>query len=309
MSEKAPGSPRHSRGKLLFRKWLRLIMASITHYTGLAFLSGLLGAKPKARILMYHSIAEDPSYLHSVAPIAFEEQMRFLATKYNVISLDQLVDCFNGKGSLPDNPVAITFDDSWANHYTVAYPILKKYNLPATVFVVPDWVAPCEVSQTKETRPDGKRHMTWDQIREMSQNGISVGAHTISHRSLATLTIEEARYELLESKARLEQQLGQPVKFFAYPYGAFRDLSKDIVRMVAESGYVCAVTSLSGTNGRSTNLYALRRTEIEAIDGMYVFSKAMAGALDSWIVCQWLRWVSQILRGRLHGYQHCPYTT
>lgn len=313
MSEEAFSRPRHSRGKLLFRKWLRVIVASITYYSGLAFLSGLLGSK--VRILMYHSIAEDPSYLHSVSPMAFEEQMRVLATKYNVISLDQLVDCFNGKGALPDNPVVVTFDDGWANNYTMAYPILKKYNLPATVFVVPDWVAPCDGSQVgrrslTESRPDGKRHMTWDQIREISQNGISIGAHTISHRSLATLTIEEARYELLESKARLEQQLGQPVKFFAYPYGAFRDLGKDIVHMVAESGYACAVTSLSGTNGPSTNLYTLKRTEIEVTDGMYVFSKAMAGALDNWIVLQWLRWVSQILRGRqVNEHHHRPHAT
>jgi peptidoglycan/xylan/chitin deacetylase (PgdA/CDA1 family) len=310
MSEKTSSRPRHARWTLLFRKWLRVIVVSITYYTGLAFLSGLFGAKSKVRILMYHSIAEEPSYLHSVSPVTFEKQMRFLATKCNVITLDQLVDCFNGKGSLPDNPVVITLDDGLADNYAVAYPILKKYNLPATVFVVPDWVAPRKVSQTNETRPAKKCHMTWDQIREMSHNGISIGAHTISHRSLPTLKLEEARYELLESKARVERKLGQPVKFFAYPYGAFRDLSMDIVRMVAESGYTCAVTSLSGTNGRSANLYALRRTEIEVNDGMYVFSKAMAGALDNWIVFQWLRWVSQILRGeQLNEHHHCPHAT
>jgi peptidoglycan/xylan/chitin deacetylase (PgdA/CDA1 family) len=247
---------------------------------------------------MYHSIDDDRSDVHSVSPTAFEEQMRFLATKCNVISLDQLVDCFSGKGSLPDNPVVITLDDGLANNYTTAYPILKKYDLPATVFVIPNRVAPCEIPRTDESRPDDRRYMVWDQIREMSHDRISVGAHTISHRSLPTLTLEEVRHELLESKARLEQQLGQPVKFFSYPYGAFRDLNKDIMRMVADSGYACAVTSLSGTNGRNTNLYALRRTEIEMNDGMYVFSKAMAGALDNWIVFQRLRWLSQIARGR-----------
>jgi peptidoglycan/xylan/chitin deacetylase (PgdA/CDA1 family) len=293
MSERVSSRPRHSDRKLLFRKWLRVILASITYYTGLAFLSGLLGSTSKVRILMYHSIDDDPSDVHSVSPTAFEEQMRFLATKCSVISLDQLVDCFSGKGSLPDNPVVITLDDGLANNYTTAYPILKKYHLPATVFVIPNRAAPCEISRTDKTR-----YMAWDQIREMNHNGISVGAHTISHRSLPTLTLEEVRSELLESKARLEQQLGQPVKFFAYPYGAFRDLNKDIMRMVADSGYACAVTSLSGANGRNTDLYALRRTEIEMNDGMYVFSKAMAGALDNWIVFQRLRWLSQIARGR-----------
>ena len=291
-SGKGSGKARHSQGKLLFRKWLRVIIASTSYYTGLAFLSH---SRARVRILMYHSIDQDPLDVHTVSPMAFEEQMHFLATRCNIIPLDQLVDHLDGKGSLPDNPVVITFDDGWANNYTVAYPILKKYRLPATMFVIPEWIASCEMAQTSKTQPNEKRHMTWDQIREMSRHGISIGAHTISHRSLPTLTLQKVRYELLESKARLEQQLGQPVRFFAYPYGAFRDLNRNIARMVAECGYACAVTSLSGTNGPSADLYALRRTEIEASDGMYVFGRVMAGGLDSWIVLQRLLWVTQVL--------------
>lgn len=272
-------------------------MASITYYTGTAFLAHRLGTKPRVRILMYHSITEDPTDHHSVSPKAFAEQMCFLATNCNVISLDQLVDCFKEKGSLSDKPVVITLDDGLANNYTVAYPILKKHKLPATLFLVPDWIASYEASQMNETGPDRNRYTTWDQVKEMSQNAISIGAHTISHRSLPKLTREQINYELVESKARLEEKLGQKVKFFAYPYGALRDLRTDIVRMVAESGYFCAVTSLSGINDPSRDLHVLRRTEIEMTDGMWIFRKAMAGALDSWIVFQWLRWISQALRG------------
>jgi len=294
MPGRAPCTPRCVRRRMLVRRWLRVIVASITYYTCLSLLRG---SRPRACILMYHSISDNPSDLHSVSPTAFEKQMRFLAKKCNVISLDRLVHCFNVKGMLPDNAVVITFDDGLADTYTAAYPVLKKYDLPATVFVAPNWVSPCGISQRHEARLGERHYMTWNQIQEMSQNGISIGAHTMSHCSLPTLTPEEAHSEILESKTRLEQQLGQPVKFFAYPYGAFRDLSPDIVRMVAESGYTCAVTSLSGVNGPGLNIYALRRIEIEVGDGMYVFRRGVAGALSSWIVLQWFRWMSQILSG------------
>ena len=285
-----PNIRRHSRQQLLFRKWLRWTVAAATYYSGLAFLPRLPGSKPQVRILMYHSIDDDHSYLHSVSPIAFEKQMQFLATKYNVISLNQILEYFDGDRAWPDNPVVITFDDGLANVYTTAYPILKKYKLPATVFLVPDWIT------SGETRDAKRRHMTWDQIREMSLNKISIGAHTISHRSLPTLTPAQVRSELLESKTRLEQQLCQPIRFFAYPFGAFRDINSAIIQAVQESGYTCAVTSLSGTNRNSTNPYTLRRTEIEVVDGIWLFGKIMTGALDSWIVFQRLRWISQVLR-------------
>ena len=283
---------RYSPKQLLRREWLRLAVATATYYTGSAFLWNALSSKPGARILMYHGIADDPSDLHSVLPEAFEQHMQFLASKRAVVPLDQLVAGLRAEGRLPHNAVAITFDDGWDNTYTTAYPILRRYNLPATVFIIPDRVD----LEPDRPRSDGRRHMTWDQIREMSQNGISIGAHSISHRSLPTLTLEEVHYELVESKTRLEQQLGQPVRFFAYPFGAFRDLNRDIADLVAESGYTCAVTSLSGTSGANTDPYALRRTEVETVDGMYVFARAMSGALDSWIVLQRLRWVSQLLR-------------
>jgi peptidoglycan/xylan/chitin deacetylase (PgdA/CDA1 family) len=297
MSEKAL-SGGFSPNKLRLRKWLRVAMSSATYYAGLNHLLGLRSSEPRVRILMYHHIAENPSSPYSVSPIAFEQQMQFLAAKCSVISLEQWMDYLSGKGSLPDKPIVITLDDGWADNYTAAYAILKKYNLPATIFVVPDWIVPPHKAlRTSETGKKKQQHLSWDQIQEMSQNRISVGAHTITHRSLPTLTLEEARYELLESRLRLEQQLGHPIKFFAYPYGAIGDVNADIVRLVAECGYACAVTSLSGTNGRGANPYTLRRTEIEATDGMYVFSRAIAGGLDSWIILQWFKWVLDVLSG------------
>jgi len=271
------------------RKWVRVGVAFATCYTGLAWLSKRIGG-PRVRILMYHAIADTPSHLHSVSPAAFEAQMRFLATRYNVIPIERMIAGLTERETLPENAVVITFDDGWEDTYTTAYPILEKYGLPATLFLVPTWIEGAEA-------PAGRKLVTWEQVREMSRNGISIGAHTLSHRSLKQLSPEEVRRELVASKAQLEEKLGQPVRAFAYPYGAVRDFDASIARLVAESGYACAVTTLSGSNRPGKNLYTLHRTEIEAVDGMWTFRKMMTGALDSWIVLQWVRWVSQVLRG------------
>ena len=272
------------------RKWMRGGLAAATYYTGLAWLWDQVGGQ-RVRILMYHSVAETPAYLHSVSPAAFEAQMRFLAARYHVISLEQMVAAFTGVGGLPERSVVITFDDGWRDTYTTAYPIMRAYNLPATLFLVPDWI------EGRGNPPPGREYVTWEQVREMSRNGISIGAHTLSHRSLKRLPLEEARREVAASKARLEEELGRAVTSFAYPYGAFRDFDAGIARLVAESGYACAVTTLSGSNRPGQNLYTLRRTEVESIDGMWTFGKMMVGALDGWIAFQRARWVSQVLRG------------
>jgi peptidoglycan/xylan/chitin deacetylase (PgdA/CDA1 family) len=282
----------------LVRKWLRIIIATVMYYTGLAFVLRRLGRRPQLRILMYHSISNIPGHLHSVSPAAFDEQMQFLTATTHVVPLEESIEFLRGEKALPANPIVITFDDGLLDNYTTAYPILKKYNLPATMFFVTKWIRPAATSQSKEDPSTGRRKMTWEQIRDMAANGITIGAHTVSHHSLTKLTPDEVRYELAESKRQLEQHLGKPVKFFAYPYGTPRDLNQEVMRLVAETGYICATTSLSGVSVGSANLYALRRTEIEATDGMYVFRKVIAGALDLWILLERLKWMRLKLRGK-----------
>ena len=286
------------RGALLVRKCLRIIIATVTYYTGLVFVLRRRSRRPQLRILMYHSISHIPGNLHSLSPSAFEEQMRFLAATTHVVSLEEAIEFLCGKKALPENPIVLTFDDGLLDNYTVAYPILKKYSLPATMFLVTKWIRPDAPSQSKEVTSAGQRKMTWEHIRDMSAHGITIGAHTVSHHSLTKLSRDEVRYELAESKRQLELHLGKPVTFFAYPYGTPRDFNPEVISLVAETGYICAVTSLSGVNVGRASLYALRRTEIEATDGMYVFRKAIAGALDLWILLERLKWIYLKLRGK-----------
>ena len=280
-----PGKPGRSNNHMAFRRFVRRMVASTMYYSGAAFLHNLLRVGPRARILVYHSISHDPLNPFSVSPEDFEEQVRFLSQAYHVIPLEELVACTRGEaGEIPPDSVVITLDDGFRDNYVHAYPILSKYKVPATIFVIVDRLEPSDAREVERGGRGSSNYLSWDQVVEMSENGISIGSHTLTHPWLTKVTSGEARREIAESKTRLEQRLGKPVRLFAYPGGRVCDFNQDIAAIVAESGYSGACVGLNGTNGRSTNPYLLRRTKIEVDDGMFVFRKAMRGALDIFVL-------------------------
>ena len=260
------------------------------YYSGAVFLYSLFSEKSRGRILVYHSISEDPLNPFSVSPEDFEEQVRFVSQEYNVISLKELIACIRDESrEIPPDSVVITSDDGFRDNYTYAYPILKKYGVPATIFVITERLESDGASQPAAKDHESSLYLSWDQIIEMSRNGVSIGSHTCTHPWLTDVTLEEARREIVESKARLEQQLDKPVCLFAYPGGRIRDFDQDIISSVANSGYSGACTGLNGTNKDGISPYLLRRTKIEVGDGVYVFKKALKGALDIFVLLDYTR--------------------
>ena len=98
--------------------------------------------------------------------------------------------------------------------------------------------------------------LSWDEVREMSDDGISFGAHTVNHPVLTNLPLEQARWEIVQSKKDIEEKLGKEVTAFAYPFGPF---NAEIAGLVKESGYTSAVTTESGLVNPKTNPYELPR--------------------------------------------------
>jgi peptidoglycan/xylan/chitin deacetylase (PgdA/CDA1 family) len=279
------GKPSRSKNYMLFRKSVRWMVVSVMYYSGAVFLRNLFKARSRARILVYHSISNDPLNPFSVSPEDFEEQVRFLSREYNVISLEELVACIrNEQKEIPTDSVVVTLDDGFRDNYIHAYPILKKYGVPATIFVITDRLESDGAPRPESGAQASGSYLSWDQVVEMSKIGISIGSHTLTHACLTGVTLEKARREIVESKACLEQRLGKPVRLFAYPGGRVCDFNQDIKEIVTESGYSCVCTGLNGTNGCGTAPYLLRRTKIEVDDGMYVFKKAMKGALDIFVL-------------------------
>jgi len=175
----------------------------------------------KVLVLNYHMVNSMFISL-AIEPEDFDWQMKYLVDHgYHSITLDELYAFLEGQGTLPDRPVLITFDDGYVDNYTNAYPILKKYDLKATIFIVTGFVS------------KRKGYLTWDQLREMEQHGIMAQSHTVTHAPLPELSDERIREELVVSKQQAEAELGHPVEFIAYPTGV-HDLH--IVSLAKEAG-------------------------------------------------------------------------
>lgn len=176
-------------------------------------------------VLMYHKIGVPPpgSRLAKlwVSPEAFARQLGYLKARgYTTINPSHWRDAERGLKPLPEKPVLITFDDGYRNNYDLAYPLLSEAGMKACVFLVYETVGGHNAWHDPSSEPWLKM-LTWSMIREMQGSGlVEFGSHTMSHRNLAEIPLEDARWELTESKKRLEDKLGAEMLAFAYPYGA-----------------------------------------------------------------------------------------
>lgn len=198
-------------------------------------------------VLNYHKIDQQKIAL-SISPNDFEEQISYLAEEgYHTITPNEMMNALELGTDLPEKPIMITFDDGYLDNYTNAYPILKKYGFTATIFIVTGFIG------------HDPRFMTWDQIREMKENGFVFGSHTVNHKSLTELNTCEVKNELLMSAEEMDKQLGVQEHFLAYPTGTY---NLKIAKMVEDCGYRAAFTIKYGDVDEASNYYALERIPI-----------------------------------------------
>ncbi|WP_084574220.1 polysaccharide deacetylase family protein [Sporomusa malonica] len=212
----------------------------------LLFVFWLLAPGAGVPLLAYHQVSSVPE-VYSIDPDQFEEHMRYLSSHgYTAISLAELFASKNGVQPLPPNPVIITFDDGYADNCLTALPIMEKYGMKATVFVIAGQVGQPE-------------YLTWDQIRFMQAKGIEIGSHTYSHIALSDLDQPKLMDELTRSKQVIETNLGKPVDFLAYPFGQY---NANTITGVKQAGYVGACTGLPGLGTTKDDAYQLKRVNI-----------------------------------------------
>jgi len=166
----------------------------------------------KSGILTYHSLDDSGSKV-SISRAAFRRHLEILSYgNFKVLPLS----------SLPGNPgsVAITFDDGYRNFLNVALPLLNEYRMPATVFVVSGYCGRYNDWYSRLANGPRLKLMDWTELQEISQAGVAIGSHTVTHANLTALPEQQAAQELRDSKSAIEDRIGRPVDTFAYPYGA-----------------------------------------------------------------------------------------
>lgn len=221
---------------------------------------------PRFCILMYHMVVVSRSAAErrfAVSPRRFGAHMLALQAKgYQFVSLAQIQRHLCGEHKLPERAVAITLDDGFANNYTEAFPILMRYEIPATVFLTVNSLGG-ENDWMRERGYPSRPMLDWEQISEMQNAGICFGSHTLSHPRLSTLDRQEARSEIQGARQVLEEKLGTAVEHFAYPYGDWND---ETVELVHEAGHSLACSTRSGFNRCNVDPLLLRRIEVYGTD-------------------------------------------
>lgn len=211
------------------------------------------GMAGRATILMYHSVSERSEYFFSITPETFRDQMRHLQQRgHKVVPLSDLVARM-ARGDAIDGEIAITFDDGYLDNFTHAYPVLKEFNLPATVFLITGIIG--------ATGEGGAPMLSEQQIRQMQASGlIDFEPHSVGHLKLAQLDAASAGAEIGASKQHIETMLGKRCDVFAYPFGDFND---ETVGLVEKQGYRGAVTVIEGSVRAGDELLRLKRNCID----------------------------------------------
>ncbi len=209
------------------------------------------------RLLTYHRVGHPRGDYYerlTVPPERFEREMNVMRRLgFDFMDPCKLPDSFDRaarrwrRGAIP------TFDDGYAEVFEHAFPVLQRYNLPAIMYVVTDR----SYADWRDWGDnDAPRLISWDKLRVMASGGISIGSHTRTHVDLTECTQSELESEVKDSKKKIEDEIGRPVRHFCYPYGYYNERVKDVVR---EAGYETACTTDRGLVTPSTETLEMPR--------------------------------------------------
>ena len=171
----------------------------------------------------------------------------------------------------PERSFLISIDDGFQSSYTEAFPIIQQLHMTATIFLTVGEKSN-KSSEGRLPSHEGRTMLSWREIREMHRHGITFGAHTLTHPNLNELSNTKATEEIVQSKLRIEDALGDVVTSFAYPYGRFTDRIQNIVRQHFD--FACS-TELGLVTLRSDPL-ALKR-----VDAYYLRTKRLFDLVPS----------------------------
>lgn len=201
-------------------------------------------------VLMYHMIGDMKNNAAVMTEANLRRQMQYLKDyDYHPITMQELYDYVSKGSPLPSRPVCITFDDGYADSYTIVYPMMKEFGFPWTLFLITDDV---EKSYNR---------MTWDQLKEMADSGtVTIANHTLSHPKLHNLaTRKEKENEIIGANQALKYRLGIDNEWLAYPYGDYDD---EVIDICIKAGIKMAVTTDAGRVHVGSYPYELKRVYI-----------------------------------------------
>ena len=202
-------------------------------------------------VLMYHKIGDDKDNDAVIREDLFREQMKFLKDNgYNPLTMDQLYEYVVNGAAVPEKPVVLTFDDGYADTYSIVYPLMKEYGFAATVFINPG---------------DVGTRLTWDQIREMHKNGITISNHGFQHIEMGQLSEAKQIENITKAQEALAKEVGiKDNPWFCYPYGDKNEFTDAATK---KAGIKMSMAMKSGWAHTGDNPYNILRVWVgNAVD-------------------------------------------
>jgi peptidoglycan/xylan/chitin deacetylase (PgdA/CDA1 family) len=206
-------------------------------------------------ILLYHRVDRPVPTLSSITqrltvdPQEFAAEMSWVKHHgFHALTQRQLFAGLEEGAPLPCRPLLVTFDDGYSDVFDNAAPVLRRSGMPATMYVI-----------TGRPTLANSGFLTWRGVRQLASTGFDIGSHTVTHRPLTALSSDEVVEELVRSRHALEQHLGHPVQWLAYPHGA---VDGRVVGLARRAGYVLGVTSSPGLVQEAADPLELHRFEI-----------------------------------------------
>ena len=208
-------------------------------------------------ILMYHYIETAPvtstlKGLYLDSKIFANQLQEIKKNKYKSVFVSELAKSLISKKPLASNSLVLTFDDGYEDFYTEAYPLLKKYEVKATVYIIINAL-------------DKPGYLTKDQVRELAASKfVEIGSHTFNHLDLKNLNNRKAGFEIVSSKKVLEGISGKAVLSFCYPYGRYNDYD---TKLAQAAGYLASLSTSAGVKHSILDIQTLTRLRPDSRSG------------------------------------------
>jgi len=213
--------------------------------------------------------------------------MSYIAKHGLAVSLQEVVGFLTGHNSISPGSVLVTIDDGFRSMYSAALPVLKHYDVPAVAFISPGLITGRVSEHQAISAPEP--YVSWDEARMLLEGGITIGSHSMTHRSVARISNVQAQEEIFRSMEILEDRIGEPISAFAYPFGTRADYNESTANLIQDAGYKCAFTSQHGAISAESDSYALPRVKVEGGESLWLFKRIARGGLDAW------RWIDKTL--------------
>lgn len=273
------------------KKLARKSLAAAAWLSGALLLRRL--GRGRVRVLTYHRFGDATRDPFCVREADFERQMEWLSRSGLAVSLSDLDEFLAGRRTLPRDAVVVTVDDGCPCLFSRALPIAKRHGIPLVAFVPAGEVTSVRGRAPLDS-PDAR--VTSDELAALAAEGIVIGSHACTHRSLGRLAVDAVRSEAEQSRTALERVTGKPVTAFAYPFGTRADYNATTTEILRAAGYRFAFTSQHGAIAAGDDPLELPRIKVEGGEGLWMFRAIVHGGLDGWRVIDRFLWRVQAAR-------------